>query len=141
MNKFTQHIPNFFDGLEPATFEFTDLDDLVDKLVGMFTLLWGKSSLVIDGKNILSVSKDGTQWRVLGRVEKPINGLRKWKGSPCSVVEIKSVHGWGLDTFEPEVIGDTFTIYSKEDIKCCWGFNGTIMGELKDGRCFLGVDK
>ena len=135
MNKFTQHIPNYCDGFEPETFEFTDLDDLVNKL-GM-----GKSSLAFDDEHILSVSKDNTEWRVLGRVEKRVDGLKKWRGSPSLVVEIESVRGWGLDTFEPKAVSDPFTIYSKEDIECYWGFRGGTMGELKDGRCFLGVDK
>jgi hypothetical protein len=133
--KFTHHIPNYCDGFEPKIFEFTDLDDLANKLGK------DKSSLVFDDEHILSVSKDGTQWRVLGRVEKRVEGLREWRGSPHTVVEIESVRGWGLDTFEPKLIGDSFTIYSKEDIECYWGFKNTIMGELKDGRCFLGVDK
>ena len=57
MNKFTQHIPNYCDGFEPEIFEFTDLDDLANKLGK------DKSSLVFDDEHILSVSKDGTQWR------------------------------------------------------------------------------
>lgn len=135
MNKFTQHIPNYCDGFEPEIFEFTDLDDLANKLGK------DKSSLVFDDEHILSVSKDGTQWRVLGTVDNPVKGLAEWRGEPCTVVEIKSVRGWELDTFEPKLIGDSFTIYSKEDIECYWGFRDTIMGELKDGKCFLGVDK
>ena len=135
MNKFTQHIPNFCDGFERRVFEFSDLDDLVLKLGGY------ASSLVYDDGHLLSVSKDGTEWRVIGRVDNPVEGLAKWRGSPHTVVEIESVHGWGLDTFEPQTIGNSFTIYSKEDIKLYWGFKNTIMGELKDGRCFLGVDK
>jgi len=133
MNKFTQRIPNYCDGFEPETFEFTDADDLANKLGK------NKSSLVHDDEYILSVSEDGTKWRVLGRIEKEIDGLRKWRGSPHTVVEIESVHGWGLDAFEPKVVGDPFTIYSKEDIKCYWGFRGDIMGELKDGRYFMGI--
>ena len=135
MNKFTQHIPNYYDGFEPEIFEFTDVDDLAKKLGN------DKSSLVFDDEHILSVSKDDTKWRVLGRVEKRVEGLKKWRGSPHHVVEIESVRGWGLDTFEAKVISDPFTIYSKEDIKCYWGFRGGVMGELKDGRCFWGVGK
>ena len=134
INKFTQHIPNYFDGFEREVFYFTDVDDLASKLGR------NKSSLVFDDKYILSVSKDGTKWRVLGRVEKKIEGLKKWRGSPHRVVEIESAHGWGLDTFEVKVVSDPFTIYCKEDIKCCWGFRGGIMGELKDGRYFIGVE-
>lgn len=135
MNKFTQHLPNYFDGFEREVFYFTDIDDLANKLGR------NKSSLVYDGDDILSVSKDETEWRVLGRVEKKVEGLKEWRGSPHHIVEIESVHGWGLENFEPQIVSDSFTIYSKEDIKCYWGFRDTIMGELKDGRCFLGVDK
>ena len=135
MNKFTQHIPNYCDGFERKVFEFSDLDDLALKLGGYVY------SLVYDDGHLLSLSKGGTEWRVIGRVDKPVEGLAKWRGSPHTVVEIESVHGWGLDTFEPQSIGNSFTIYSKEDIKLYWGFKNTIMGELKDGRCFLGVDK
>jgi len=76
MNKFTQHIPNYCDGFKPKVFNFTDIDDLANKL----------------GKNKSSLVK---------------------------------------------VVSNPFTIYSKEDIKCYWGFRGGIMGELKDGRYFM----
>ena len=135
MNKFTQHIPNYFDGFERRVFEFSDLDDLASKLGGY------ARSLVYDDGLLLSLSKGGTEWRVIGRVDNPVEGLAKWRGEPRTVVEIESVRGWGLDTFEPKLIGDSFTIYTKEDVKLYWRFRDTIMGELKDGRCFLGVDK
>ena len=74
MNKFTQHIPNYCEGFEPEIFEFTDLDDLANKLGK------DKSLLVFEDEYILSVSKDDTEWWVLGRVEKKIDGLKKWSG-------------------------------------------------------------
>jgi len=135
MNKFTQTIPNYFDGFKTEVFDFTDIGDLANKLGK------DKSTLAYDDEHILWVSEDETQWWVLGRVENKVVGLREWRGSPHLVVEIESVHGWGLDTFEAKVVSDPFTIYSKEDIKCYWGFGEGIMGELKDGSCFLGVDK
>ena len=135
MNKFTQHIPNYFDGFERKVFEFSDLDDLASKLGGY------ARSLVYDDGLLLSLSKGGTEWRVIGRVDNPVEGLAEWRGEPRTVVEIESVRGCGLDTFEPKLIGDSFNIYTKEDVKLYWGFRDTIMGELKDGRCFLGVDK
>jgi len=132
MNKFTQHIPNYCDGFKPKVFNFTDIDDLANKLGK------NKSSLVYDDEHILSLSEDDTRWRVLGTVENNVDGLdREWKGCPYLVVEIESAHGWGLDTFEAKVVSNPFTIYSKEDIKCYWGFRSGIMGELKDGRYFM----
>ncbi len=82
MNKFTQHIPNYCDGFEPETFEFTDLDDLANKLGK------DKSLLVFEDEHILSVSKDDTEWWVLGSVEKKIDGLKKWSGGKESTNDL-----------------------------------------------------
>jgi hypothetical protein len=134
MNKFTQHIPNFCDGFTPERFEFTDLDDLCAKLNKP------KSSLVYDAPHVLSINKEETKWYVLGRLKEKVEGLKKWDGPSYVVTEIETVHGWGLDTYEPTIIGDSFEIRSS-DIKWYSGFRGGIIGELKDGRSFTGVDK
>jgi hypothetical protein len=131
MNKFTQHIPNFCDGFEPDVFEFTDLQDLCKKLN------MKESSLVYSEKNILEVNENETYWWVLGKVENKVDGLRKWRGAPYRVVEIETIRGWGLESFDPVIIGSHFYIRSDE-IESYSGFRDGIIGELKNGKCFMG---
>ena len=134
MNTFTKHIPNCVDTSDPKPIEFTDLDDLAAKLDK------DKSLLVYKKPHVMEVNEGETWWRVLGRVEYEIEGLRKWRGPIYHVVEVDTIRGYGLDTFDPKIISDPFIARGdefKETGSSVEGFVGT----MKDGREVIGVDK
>ena len=79
MGKFTQHIPNFADGIEPATAEFTTTEDLVNLEVVQRYVDDRFSHFAMDDKMLLVIKDDGFYWWVVGYVESdtPID-LPEW---------------------------------------------------------------
>jgi hypothetical protein len=134
MNKFTKHIPNCVATSKPGPFEFTDLDDLATKLGK------DKALLVYNDPHVMEVNEDESWWWVLGRVDHKIEGLREWKGPLYTVVEVDSIRGYGLDTFDPKIISDSFTARGNEFKLTGQSIKGFV-GVLKDDREVLGVDK
>ena len=134
MNKFTKHIPNCVDTSDPEPIEFTDLDDLATKLN------IAKNLLVYSDPHVMEVNEDETWWWVLGSVEHEIEGLREWRGAVHNVVEVDSIRGYGLDTFNPEIISEPFIIRGDE-LKQTGRSHKGFVGTMKDGREVIGVDK
>jgi len=132
MNKFTQHIPNYVDTCSKLRFEFTDLKDLCDKLS------LDKTELVYNNNAIMRISKDEKEWYVLGYTKEKVEGIPKWRGVTHNVIEIDSVHGYGKEDFQYKKIGQPFQIRGDE-IEWYSHCKNTIIGELKDGRCFIGL--
>jgi len=136
MNKFTQHIPNYIDTDYRKEFEFESLTELCSKLGrGCADLAYDGDCR--DGYYLMTVSKDETLWRVLGRTTNKVEGLEEWKGPRYSIIEVESVHGWGLDKYQPKEVGDFFEV-RRDSIEWYSSFRGKLIGELKDGRCFIG---
>lgn len=131
MNKFIQHIPNCVDVDHRLEFEFETLAVLAQKL--------GRSpkSLVYDEPHVLWVSDNENEWRVLGKISEPVEGLDVWKGPVYIVTEIKTIRGYGNPDYDPQFIGAKFKVRS-EDIKIYSSFRGEMIGELKNGKYFIG---
>lgn len=134
MNTFTKHIPNCVETSKPKPFEFTDLDDLATKLDK------DKSLLVYNEPHVMEVNEDETWWWVLGSVEHEVEGLREWRGAVYNVVEVDSIRGYGLDTFDPQIISDPF-IARGDEFKATGSSVKGFVGTMKDGREVMGVNK
>lgn len=133
MNKFMAHIPNYVETDERLEFEFDTLDSLVD------ILKINKGDLRYNAPHLLLLtSDDGTKWEVLGKIKYPIREVKEWEGAVFIITEIEEIRGYGLDNFEPKFIGEEFKVYSNE-MKMTSSFKGRIIGELKNGKYFIGV--
>lgn len=67
-----------------------------------------------DDELILEVSEDEHWWWVKGRTKDLVEGIKKWRGMFYTVVRVDSIHGHGLDTWNPEIIGERFSIRGDE---------------------------
>lgn len=82
MNKITQHIPDYVEGLENITEEFHDYDSLVNiPFVRRFSEVEHFSHFAISDNCLMAIYKEGFEWWVVGYISDPSSvKLRTWDG-------------------------------------------------------------
>ena len=82
MNTFSQHIPNFVDGVTPDTLEFETTEELLNSMtLSKYGQREDFSHFALNGNKLMEISDDGYCWWVVGYIEKPeLVNLPKWEG-------------------------------------------------------------
>lgn len=82
MNKFKQHVPNFIDGVDPVTYEFSTTAELLAKpRLAEWAAAPKFSHFAMSDKSLVAILDDGFEWWVCGFISDPsAMDLPKWEG-------------------------------------------------------------